>query len=114
FAVGIEGGCAYTAAALHSAAKFIVDDIPLAQYFDRISKDRVTEDGQPDPEFPGGLPEIYATIGEVVTRRKPARTSATERIVAIPIGMAICDVALGHLTFMKAVERGVGQKFRLA
>ena len=113
FAVGIEGGCAYTAEALHSAAKFIVDDIPLARYFDRISKDRLTEDGQPDPEFPGGLPEIYATIGEVVTRRKPARTSATERIVAIPIGMAICDVALGHLTFTKAVERGAGQKFRL-
>lgn len=114
FAVGIEGGCAYTAEALHSAAKFIVDDIPLAQYFDRISKGRVTEDGQPDPEFPGGLPEIYATIGEVVTRKKPARTSATERIVAIPIGMAISDVAIGHLAFTKAVECGAGQKFRLA
>ena len=111
FAVGIEGGCAYTAEALHSAAKFIVDDIPLARYFDRISKDRLTEDGQPDPEFPGGLPEIYATIGEVVTRRKPARTSATERILAIPIGMAICDVALGQLTFTKAVERGVRSEF---
>lgn len=87
-----------------------------SQYFSgeiRICKDRLTEDGQPDPEFPGGLPEIYATIGEVVTRRKPARTSATERIVAIPIGMAICDVALGHLNFTKAVERGAGQKFRL-
>ena len=114
FAVGIEGGCAYTAEALHSAAKFIVDDIALAQYFDKISKDRLTEDGQPDPEFPGGLPDIYATIGEVVTKRKPARTSATERIVAIPIGMAICDVALGHLAFSKAVDLAVGQKFRLA
>lgn len=114
FAVGIEGGCAYTAEALHSAAKFIVDDIPLAQYFDKISKDRLTEDGQPDPEFPGGLPEIYSTIGEIVSKRKPARTSPVERIVAIPIGMAICDVALGHLTFSKAVEKGAGQKFRLA
>ena len=92
----------------------VIDDIPLARYFDQISKDRLTEDGQPDPEFPGGLPEIYATIGEVVTKRKPARTSATERIVAIPIGMAICDVALGHLTFTTAVARGAGQKFRLA
>ncbi len=113
FAVGIEGGCAFTAEALHSADKFIVDDIPLAEYFDRISRDRVTEDGKPDPEFPGGLPEVYATIGEVVTRRKPARTSATERIVAIPIGMAICDVALGQLAWTKAAERGTGQMFRL-
>ncbi|QDU19819.1 ornithine cyclodeaminase family protein [Urbifossiella limnaea] len=114
FAVGIEGGCAYTAEALHSADKFIVDDIPLAEYFDKLGRTRLTEDGQPDPEFPGGLPEIYATIGEVVTKRKPARSSDTERIVAIPIGMAICDVALGHLTYRKAIEIGVGQKFGLA
>lgn len=113
FAVGIEGGCAYTAEALHSADKFIVDDIPLAEYFDKIGKDRMTEDGKPDPEFPGGLPDIYATIGEIVTNRKPARSSATERILAVPIGMAICDVALGHLAYTKAVKNGVGQKFRL-
>ena len=45
FGVGIEGGCAYTADALHQADKFIVDDIPLAKYFDEIGKDRLTEDG---------------------------------------------------------------------
>lgn len=114
FGVGIEGGCAYTAEALHLADKFIVDDIALAEYFDRISKDRVTEDGQPDPEFPGGLPKIYATIGEIVAGKKPGRTTQTERIVAIPIGMAICDVALAHLAYHTARELKVGQTFRLA
>ncbi len=113
FGVGIEGGCAYTPEALQSADKFIVDDIPLAEYFDRISRDRKTEDGEPDPEFPGGMPPVYATIGQVLTGRKPARTSASERIVAIPIGMSICDVALSHLTYHTALERKVGQQFRL-
>lgn len=114
FGVGIEGGCAYTAEALHLADKFLVDDIPLAKYFDDIGRDRLTEDGQPDPEFPGGMPEVYATIGEVVSGKKIGRAHDRERIVAIPIGMSICDIALAQLTFCTAQERGVGQAFRLA
>lgn len=114
FGVGIEGGCAYTAEALQQADKFIVDDVALAEYFDTLSRDRLTADGQPDPEFPGGLPPIYATIGEIVAGQKPGRTSDHERIVAIPIGMAICDIALAQLAYTKAVERQIGQKFQLA
>ena len=114
FAVGIEGGCAFTADALQSADKFVVDDVELVEYFDRIGQDRFTEDGEPDPEFPGGLPNIYATIGQIVTGRKPARDSADERIVATPIGMSICDVALTKLVYETALERGVGSQFRLA
>ena len=112
--VGIEGGCAYTAEALQQADKFIVDDVELAEYFDKIGRDRVTADGQPDPEFPGGMPPIYATIGEIVAGQKPGRVSDLDRIVAIPIGMAICDVALAHLAYHKALEGNVGQTFRLA
>jgi ornithine cyclodeaminase/alanine dehydrogenase-like protein (mu-crystallin family) len=114
FGVGIEGGCAYTAEALHQADKFIVDDVALAEYFDRIGRDRKTEDGQPDPEFPGGMPPIYATIGEIVAGQKPGRSSDEERIIAIPIGMAICDVAVAHLVYHSALDRGLGQRFRLA
>jgi N-[(2S)-2-amino-2-carboxyethyl]-L-glutamate dehydrogenase len=114
FGVGIEGGCAYTAEALQQADKFIVDDVALAEYFDKIGRNRLTADGQPDPEFPGGMPPIHATIGEIVAGQKPGRESDRERIVAIPIGMAICDVALAHLTYLKAVERRIGQMFRLA
>ncbi len=114
FGVGIEGGCAYTAGALQQVDKFIVDDVALAEYFDKIGRNRVTADGEPDPEFPGGMPPIYGTIGEIVAGLKPGRDSEQERIVAIPIGMAICDVALGHLAYHKAVEQKIGQTFRLA
>jgi ornithine cyclodeaminase/alanine dehydrogenase len=113
-AVGIEGGCAFTAEALQSAEKFVVDDVELAEYFDRIGQDRVTEDGEPDPEFPGGMPEVYATIGEIVTGRRPGRDGADERVVATPIGMAICDVALARLAYEVALERGIGTQFRMA
>jgi len=114
FAVGIEGGCAYTAEALHLADKFVVDDVALAEYFDRIGRDRTTADGRPDPEFPGGMPAVYATIGEIVAQKKRARDNHTERIIAIPIGMAICDVAVAHLAYHTALQRGVGTPFRLA
>jgi ornithine cyclodeaminase/alanine dehydrogenase len=113
FGVGIEGGCAYTAEALHQADKFVVDDIPLAQYFDEIGKHRLTEDGRPDPEFPGGLPEIYSTIGDIVSKKKTGRESDKERIIAIPIGMAICDIALTHLIYETAIEKNVGQRLNL-
>ena len=113
-AVGIEGGCAFTAEALHSADKFVVDDVPLAEYFDKIGRDRVTEDGRPDPEFPGGMPNVYGTIGELVTGTKRGRENADERIIAIPIGMAICDIALAHLAYQTALKKELGQSFRLA
>ena len=113
-AVGIEGGCAFTAEGLQSADKFVVDDVALAEYFDELGKDRVTEEGEPDPEFPGGMPEVYATIGQIVTGRRPGRESVTERIVATPIGMAICDLALARLAYDTATARGVGSEFALA
>jgi len=49
-----------------------------------------------------------------VAGKKEARHSSQERIIAIPIGMAICDIALGHEVLKRAKERGVGQNFRLA
>lgn len=114
FGVGIEGGCAYTAEALQQANKFIVDDVALAEYFEKIGLNRRTADGQPDPEFPGGMPPIYATIGEIVAGKKPGRYSNLERIIATPIGMAIGDVALAHLAYHTALKRNIGQRFRLA
>ncbi len=114
FGVGIEGGCAYTAGALHQADKFIVDDVPLVEYFQKISIGRKNDRGEENPEFPGGIPPVHSTIGDIVAGKKSARDHAEERIVAIPIGMAICDIALGHLTLARAREQGVGQCFRLS
>lgn len=113
FGVGIEGGCAYEAEALHQADKFLVDDIPLARYFEEIGRNRTTADGQPDPEFPGGLPAIYATLGEIVAGIKPGRQSSAERIIVIPIGMALNDIALAQLAYNQAVAQSIGTRLPL-
>jgi ornithine cyclodeaminase/alanine dehydrogenase len=113
FGVGIEGGCGFTAEALHGADKFLVDDVPLAKYFEELGKDWVTPEGEPAPMFPGGLPDVYATIGEVLAGKKPARDSDRERIVATPIGMGICDIALTKVICERAAAKGVGQKVAL-
>ena len=60
------------------------------------------------------MPSIYATIGEIVAGKKRGRESESERIIAIPIGMAICDIAVAHLAYHAAVSRGIGQLFQLA
>jgi ornithine cyclodeaminase/alanine dehydrogenase-like protein (mu-crystallin family) len=114
FGVGIEGGCAYTAEALHQADKFIVDDIPLAEYFQKISKGRKNDRGEENEEFPGGIPPVYSTIGDIVAGKNAARSSDQERIIAIPIGMAICDISLGHTVYKLANERNSGQRFALS
>lgn len=88
FGVGIEGGCAYTEEALHQADKFIVDDIPLVEYFQKISLGRKNDRGEDNPEFAGGIPPVHSTIGDIVAGKKSARDSDEERIIAIPIGMA--------------------------
>lgn len=113
FGVGIEGGCAFDEQALHRADKFLVDDVPLAEYFQRISIGRKNDRGEDNWEFAGGLPPIYGTLGEVVAGQKPPRHSDKERILAFPIGMAICDIALGHTVLRRARERGVGTVFPL-
>jgi ornithine cyclodeaminase/alanine dehydrogenase-like protein (mu-crystallin family) len=114
FGVGIEGGCAYTSGALHQADKFIVDDVPLAEYFQKISIGRKNDRGEDNTEFPGGIPPVYSTIGDIVAGKKAPRHSREERIIAIPIGMAICDISLGHTVLERAKQQGVGHRFTLS
>jgi alanine dehydrogenase len=57
---------------------------------------------------------IYATIGEVVAGKKPGRTSATERIVCIPIGTAALDVAVATIAYRRALEKGFGGRYAFA
>lgn len=54
---------------------------------------------------------IYATIGEVVAGKKPARGSAAERILCIPIGTGAMDIAVATVAYQRAVERGLGRTF---
>lgn len=99
--IGIEGGCAWQVEALHNADKFIVDDIPQAQYFEKQG------------DFPGGLPAVYAELGEIVAGHKKGRDSDKERIIITPIGLAIEDIAVAHLIYEKARDSNVGARLPL-
>jgi ornithine cyclodeaminase len=52
--------------------------------------------------------QLYAEIHEVVSGRKPGRTSATERILVHTAGLVSQDVAIAHQLFLKAKEANVG------
>ncbi|OGB92010.1 MAG: alanine dehydrogenase [candidate division NC10 bacterium RBG_16_65_8] len=55
--------------------------------------------------------QIYATIGEVVAGKKPARSAATERILCIPIGTGAMDIAVATVAYRRAVDKGLGRTF---
>jgi len=55
---------------------------------------------------------IYATIGEIAAGKKKGRTSDKERILCIPIGTGAMDVAVANVVYKRAVEKGLGGKFK--
>ncbi len=54
---------------------------------------------------------ISATIGEVVAGKKPGRTSATDRILCVPIGTGAMDIAVATVAYQRALEAGAGDRF---
>ena len=53
---------------------------------------------------------IYGEIGEIVAGLKPGRESQSERILFWHKGFAVSDIALGHLIYRTACERGIGAR----
>jgi ornithine cyclodeaminase/alanine dehydrogenase-like protein (mu-crystallin family) len=84
-----------------TAAKIIVDDWAQAKDIGEINV----------PLARGELPpeQIYGTLGEVVTGKKPGRTDPREITVFDATGLAIQDLALGLAIFRRAKEMGIGE-----
>jgi ornithine cyclodeaminase len=55
---------------------------------------------------------LYAELGEIVSGRKPGRENDGEKILFWHRGLSINDIALGHLLYSRAVERGIGTKLK--
>jgi alanine dehydrogenase len=58
--------------------------------------------------------DIYAELGEIVTGKKPGRTSNEEIIIFDSTGTALQDVAAASIVYEKALEAGIGVRFNLA
>jgi ornithine cyclodeaminase/alanine dehydrogenase len=84
-----------------SASKIVVDsiDASLAEAGDIII---------PLKEGVIQRQDIRAELGEIITGKKPARTSAQEKTLFKSVGLGIQDAAVAKLVFEKAQTVGVG------
>ena len=55
------------------------------------------------------LPDhIHATLGEIINRTKPGRTSADEITLFKSLGLAVEDIAAAHFVYTRAQAEGRG------
>jgi ornithine cyclodeaminase/alanine dehydrogenase len=90
-------------ACILKADKIVVDHV--GQCLHRGALKELTEAGKISER------SIYATIGEIVAGKKPARSSASDRILCIPIGTGAMDITVATLAFQRAQEQGLGGHF---
>lgn len=57
--------------------------------------------------------DIYADLGEVITGKKPGRTSRDEITVFDSTGLAVQDIATDWVVYKKAKEMGKGREVEL-
>jgi len=84
--------------AVLSDARVVVDDLRQA-----------SSAGEINVPISGGLykaTDIYATLGEIITGKKPGRTDGEAITVFDSTGVAIEDVAVAKVVFEKAIEIG--------
>jgi ornithine cyclodeaminase/alanine dehydrogenase-like protein (mu-crystallin family) len=53
--------------------------------------------------------DITGTLPDLIAGKTPGRSSDNERIVAVPQGLAVSDLALCSFVYREAVARGLGQ-----
>ena len=58
-------------------------------------------------------PEPYADLGEIVAGIKPGRESASERTLAVNLGLALDDMATAPLVLQSAQHKGLGTRLPL-
>jgi ornithine cyclodeaminase/alanine dehydrogenase-like protein (mu-crystallin family) len=95
FASLVDYDSYWAGAAMKEADKFCTDDLPQLEYYRSIG-------------YFQDIPPVYATLGDLVTGRKPGRQSPTERTMTCNLGLALDDIATAPIIYRRAVERGVG------
>ncbi len=94
---GLEAGRAWPAELLHGVDKVITDDLEQTLGY-----------SSSPGAFPGGMPEFYCKLGELINGTKAGRENDEERILAFNIGFAAEDIALGQIVYEEAVKNKIG------
>ncbi len=95
FASAVDYDSYWRAEALEEIDKLSTDDLPQFQYYRELG-------------YLQNSPIPYAELGEIVAGRKPGRERPEERTMAINLGLALEDMALGPTVYQRAKERGIG------
>jgi len=89
-------------------------DPVLSQKADKwILGNRISDGNFNEPGIELSYDHVYADMGEIITGAKPGRENNRERILYTHMGMGAHDIALGHIAYSRAKERGIGTKVRL-
>lgn len=81
--------------AMKECNKFCTDDVPQLLHYQEAG-------------YFQDIPEIYADLGELVSRQKAGRQSADERTMACNLGLAMDDMAVAPTIYKRAIEKSVG------
>ena len=100
FASAVDFDSYWSPAALAAFDRVTTDDHGQFHYYRRAGYFQQT-------------PEPDADLGELVAGLKPGRTDASERTLAINLGLALADVAVAPEVYRRAVARGIGTRLPL-
>jgi ornithine cyclodeaminase/alanine dehydrogenase len=95
FASLVDFDSYWSGPALREVDKFCTDDVPQLEHYRGIGYFR-------------DIPPIHASLGELVTGKKPGRQSPDERTMTCNLGLALDDMATAPLVYRRAVEKGIG------
>lgn len=100
FASPVDFDSYWQGPALQAADKLATDDAAQMGYYRTAGYFQQT-------------PQPYADMGEIVAGKKPGRTSPTERIISVNLGLALDDMATAILIYQKAKQDGIGRELPL-
>jgi ornithine cyclodeaminase/alanine dehydrogenase-like protein (mu-crystallin family) len=95
FASLVDFDSYWSGEALRQTDKFCTDDVPQLEYYRSMGYFR-------------DIPPVYASLGELVTGRKPGRESPGERTMTCNLGLALDDLATAPIVYRRALELGLG------
>jgi ornithine cyclodeaminase/alanine dehydrogenase len=95
FASAVDFDSYWTPGALRQVDKLATDDHAQFRYYQSVGYFQRT-------------PAPYADLGEIVSGRKPGRENASERTLAMNLGLALDDMAVAPEIYWRAKERGLG------
>ena len=96
FACPLDFDSYWSPGAMQAVDKFVTDDVSQLDYYRTVG-------------YFGGIPEVYADLGEIVAGKKPGRERPEERIMSMNLGVAIEDMGTAVRLFERAKSSGIGQ-----